>query len=97
MKVKIDDGYDWVFMRSDGKVFDSCGKEVTWVPIGDVKEPKEFHWKPIAKDEGKFGEITWVPIGEEEPIDEPMDEPMVEGKGKQSKTTPKGAKNGSAK
>ena len=103
MNVKIDDGYGWVFMRSDGKVFDSCGKEVKWVPIGDAKEPKEFKWEPVVKDDDKFGEINWVPIGDEEPIDEPMDElidePIYEGKGenKQSKTPSKETKNGSAK
>ena len=99
MKVKIDDGYGWVFMRSDGKVFDSSGTEVKWVPIGDFMNPKEFKWEPVVKDDDKFGEINWLPIGEEEPMDELIDEPMVEGKGenKQSKTTSKEMKDGRAR
>ena len=91
MKVKIADGYGWVFMRSDGKVFDSCGKQVNWVPVDDLLNPKEFKWEPVVKDDDKFGEINWLSIGENEPIDEPIYE------GKHSKTPSKEAKNGSAK
>ena len=91
MKVKIDDGYDWVFMRSDGKVFDSCGKQVNWVPIGDWQNPSGYTWKPIGNDDDELEEINWLPIGD----DEPMDEPIYEGK--RSKTPSKETKNGSAK
>ena len=34
-------------MRDDGKVFDASGMEVKWVPIGDLKKPNGFTWKPI--------------------------------------------------
>ena len=87
MKVKIDDGRGWVFMRDDGKVFDASGMEVKWVPIGDLKKPNGFTWKPIDEI---HKEIKWKPIGEEVPIQEPL---MNE----QSKTTSKETKNGSAK
>lgn len=69
MKVKIDDGYDWVFMRSDGKVFDAKGTEVKWVPIGNLKEPTSFTWKPIDEI---HKDITWKPIGEEVPMEDPL-------------------------
>ena len=59
MKVKIDDGYDWVFMRSDGKVFDASGAEVRWVPIGDFKAPDGFIWDPVVKDDDKFCKGDW--------------------------------------
>ena len=99
MKVKIDDGRGWVFMRDDGKVFDASGTEIKWVPIDDLRNPKGFKWEPVVKDDDEFGEINWLPIGEELPIDEPMDElidaPMVEGE--QSKPQSKEMKNGSAK
>ena len=68
MKVKLDDGYDWVFLRGDGKIFDADGNEIKWIPIEDFR------------DEDVLDEINWMPIGEKEPIDEPIDEPMVEGK-----------------
>ena len=69
MKVKIDDGYGWVFMRSDGKVFDASGTEIKWVPIGDLKNPVSFTWKPIDEI---HKDITWKTIGEEVPIQEPI-------------------------
>ena len=91
MKVKIDDGRGWVFMRDDGKVFDASGTEIKWVPIGDLKQPSGFTWKPIDEI---HKEIKWKPIGEDVPIEEPT---MNETNDEQSKATPKEAKNGSAK
>ena len=72
MKVMIDDGYDWVFMRSDGNVYDSKGKEIRWVPIDDLKDPKKFEWRPIEELGDDEDEIAWREIG---------GEPMLEGKG----------------
>ncbi len=74
-------------MRDDGKVFDASGMEVKWVPIGDLKKPNDFTWKPIDEI---HKDITWKPIGEEVPIEEPI---MNETNDEQSKET----KNGSAK
>lgn len=35
MKVEMD-GHDWVFLNNDdGRVYDSKGKEIRWVPIDD--------------------------------------------------------------
>lgn len=76
MKVKIDDGRDWVFMRDDGKVYDSKGKEIRWVPIDDLLDPKEFRWKPIEELGEDEDEIAWREIG---------NEPMLEGKGGKQK------------
>ena len=66
MKVKIDDGRDWVFMRDDGKVYDSKGKEIRWVPIDDLLDPKEFKWKPIEELGEDEDEIIWREIYGEE-------------------------------
>ena len=50
MKVKIDDGHEWVFMRlSDGKVFDGQGREVEWCPIADY-DGNGFVWWPIFEE-----------------------------------------------
>ena len=96
MKVMIDDGYDWGFMRSnDGKVFDSKGNEIKWVPIGDIDEPTGFTWKPVDEPMGGMDDINWLPIGDDEPIEELAFE---KSNGAKSKTISKGAKkNGNAK
>ena len=52
MKVNIDDKYEWVFMRSDGKAFDANGKEIKWIPIEEHKDSKKSKWKPIDKPVG---------------------------------------------
>ena len=36
MKVIMDDGHDWVFLNNDdGRVYNSKGKEIRWIPIDD--------------------------------------------------------------
>ena len=31
--VMLDDVYDWMFLRNDGKIFDREGHEVKWFPM----------------------------------------------------------------
>ena len=52
MKVLMDDGHDWVFMNNDdGRVYDSKGEAIRWVPIDDWDNPKMFGWMPIGDEE----------------------------------------------
>ena len=34
MNVMLDDEYDWMLLRNDGRIFDTMGNEVKWIPIG---------------------------------------------------------------
>ena len=52
MKVIMDDGHDWVFFNNDdGRVYDSKGKEIRWVPIDSREKAKEYMWIPIGDEE----------------------------------------------
>ena len=63
MKVMLDDEYDWMLLRNDGRIFDTMGNEVKWIPIGKSKHPEAFElpMNSLRND------AKWNPI-EEEPI-----------------------------
>ena len=59
--------YDFIMMVGNGTVYGFEGREITFMPIGDLLEPIGFQWQPVK---GKDVEFDWLPLDDEREFDE---------------------------
>ena len=56
---RVDGEYDFIMMVGNGKVYGFAGREIYFKPIGDLRKPSGFQWKPVK---GKDVDLNWLPL-----------------------------------